>query len=392
MLYSPAPHCDPLPTWLLCIRPACLPCLVSPPCLILLLVTFAPVLRSPRKPPRAAVETSRPRRGERARRSLLDPYEDAGVYDSLDEAKLMQADTTTFLNVVHEHAENMQVVVVEENIKLATPSSNALQHRPIEHRLQRWWLDLAPSHRQNLYEEMLKVLLSSSYLPIQVTIMPQSLDHASEIALTLVPEISETCFNPLRLSKLFQEIVSPWMMYTSLLALFLPSPQVPSTPPRRSCPVLSCPSHPRPFSLSRSLPHSCPHSKPPKVKRAALIMGRDLSAARSRSVPTEQSRAVDLRICSQPSSSHESRMQRADQAISRAKTVLALREISHIIGECRARDRSLSIRADPRCSKMRRGPARMRWRLHLTCRVERRTSAAETNFSSGANPKVRRAR
>ncbi|EKX50233.1 hypothetical protein GUITHDRAFT_104047 [Guillardia theta CCMP2712] len=208
------------------------------------------VLRSPRKPPRAAVETSRPRRG---------------VYDSLDEAKLIQADTATLLNVVHEHAESMQVVVIEENVKLATPSSNALQHRPIEHRLQRWWLELAPSHRQNLYEEMLK-----------------SFDHASEIALTLVPEISETCFNPLRLSKLFQEIVSPWMI------------------------------------------------KPPKVRRAALMMGRDLSAARSRS----------------PSSSHESRMQRADQAISRAKTVLALREISHIIDATRPRKNEMEATPD----------------------------------------------
>eukprot|EP00960_Hanusia_phi_P060771 764623-Hanusia_phi.AAC.2 len=57
---------------------------------------------------------------------------------------------------------------------------------------------------------------------------------------------------------------------------------------------------------------------------------------RARSVPTVQGGAYVFKISSQPPTSHESRMQRADVAISRAKTVLALREISHIISETTA--------------------------------------------------------
>uniref|UniRef100_A0A7S0HNI3 Uncharacterized protein n=1 Tax=Hanusia phi TaxID=3032 RepID=A0A7S0HNI3_9CRYP len=218
------------------------------------------LIPTPRKsaPPRSAATTSRARRGG---------------YDRLDEQLLERADTKTFLQVLDDHSNSMQVIVVEENVKLASPATNALQHRPIEHRLQRWWLDLAPSHRQNLYEEMLK-----------------SFEHASEIALSLVPEISETCYNPLKLSKLFREILSPWMI------------------------------------------------KPLKARKTSpLLVKSDKSMERARSVPTVQGGAYVFKISSQPPTSHESRMQRADVAISRAKTVLALREISHIINTTQAR-------------------------------------------------------
>eukprot|EP00960_Hanusia_phi_P060770 764623-Hanusia_phi.AAC.1 len=214
---------------------------------LILLHSLSPpllVIPTPRKsaPPRSAATTSRARRGKGRRRSGSSRQRasrDAGGYDRLDEQLLERADTKTFLQVLDDHSNSMQVIVVEENVKLASPATNALQHRPIEHRLQRWWLDLAPSHRQNLYEEMLKVSLSSvPSLPFSVLLfdpklspdlMAQSFEHASEIALSLVPEISETCYNPLKLSKLFREILSPWMMYLLLLPLAVAYPRLQQT-------------------------------------------------------------------------------------------------------------------------------------------------------------------